>query len=62
MKSTTDSDPTAADTIICDVFIDTYDISDDALEAAARAEERQGMTGANCTAVWWCWPFVSERC
>jgi hypothetical protein len=50
MNDTTDLDHTDED-------ITTYVIPDDALEAAAIANEGWAMTWGNCTHVWWCWPL-----
>ena len=35
-------------------------ILDEALEAAAIADEKMANTWANCTHVWWCWPFSGD--
>jgi hypothetical protein len=61
MKDMTNFNRTAVDIVTYDLFDGSCDITDDALEVAAGAEERRGMTWANCTGVWWCWPAVSFR-
>jgi len=61
MKDITKFDRAAVDNMTYDLLDCSCDIPDDALEVAAGAEERRGMTWANCTGVWWCWPAVIER-
>jgi hypothetical protein len=48
MNDATDLDRT-------DEGIASYDVSDEALEAAASADKGQAMTWV-CTSIWWCGP------
>ena len=46
----TDCNQTDEGVVVCDV-------SDEALEAAADADNARAMTWVNCSHVWWCWPL-----